>query len=426
MQDIEGAGDWKMIGFGVTRWRYRRTNIRKKSTMTLLETIQQNQRGDYLEVILNNAADGIITLDKDGIILSINPAGSEMLGYEKNELLGQSIRVIQDDTKKHICDLDHHIKTGYVKFIGNGPKEFTAKRKDREIIYLMLSISSVSIGDERVFIGIMRDVTERVESDKRHKRYVTALEEQGMALAQSVKEARQAKMEAIAANKSKSEFLANMSHELRTPLNAVIGFSEVMLSGVFGSLSDRYSEYTGDILKSGKHLLSLINDILDLSKIEAGKVELHKEKIYIEPVFRSCYNLIRERALDKRVKIDLVSDGDVCFIADEVRIKQVLLNLLSNAVKFTEPGGEINVMAREDNGQIYIVVKDTGIGMDEDGLKKAFTLFGQVDGDLTRTQEGTGLGLPLTKKLIELHGGTLEIESKLGVGTTVTVILPKE
>ncbi len=229
------------------------------------------------------------------------------------------------------------------------------------------------------------------------------------------------------ANRSKSEFLASMSHELRTPLNAVIGFSEIIKDETFGPVGNvKYRDYAKDINDSGQHLLSLINDILDLSKIESGTDELHDDNIEIPGIIRSALKLVGQRAQQRGIKLELeLADQLPALRADERKLKQILVNLLSNAVKFTDAGGTVTLRAwcRMDSGYVFQIV-DTGIGIAPEDIPKALSRFVQVDGDLNREYEGTGLGLPLTAALIELHGGSLDLQSKVGVGTTVTVRFP--
>jgi PAS domain S-box-containing protein len=238
---------------------------------------------------------------------------------------------------------------------------------------------------------------------------------------------REAKEGAEIANRTKSAFLANMSHELRTPLNAIIGFSEIIGKELFGQIgSPRYREYADDIYASGTHLLNLINDILDVSKAEAGKIDLQETVIDIIDVIESSVRLVAPRARENGVEIVVAPiDPQLRVLADERRLKQVLLNLLSNAVKFTPMGGRITLEASHDPARGFVIrVADTGIGMNPADIPKALEPFGQVDSKLARKYEGTGLGLPLSKALVELHGGKLEIESAIGAGTTVTIILP--
>jgi signal transduction histidine kinase len=227
------------------------------------------------------------------------------------------------------------------------------------------------------------------------------------------------------ANRHKSEFLANMSHELRTPLNAVIGFSEVLLERMFGEVNEKQEEYLSDILSSGKHLLSLINDILDLSKIEAGRMELEAQPFNLPAALDNALTLIKERAARNSIGLEVQVDqriGEI--VADERKVKQVLLNLLSNAVKFTPEGGRITMSAALNDGLIEVSVADTGIGIAPEDQAAVFEEFRQVGTDYARKREGTGLGLALARRLVELHGGTLSLESELGKGSTFTFTLP--
>jgi signal transduction histidine kinase len=227
------------------------------------------------------------------------------------------------------------------------------------------------------------------------------------------------------ANRHKSEFLANMSHELRTPLNAIIGFSEVLLERMFGPLNDKQDEYVADILSSGRHLLSLINDILDLSKIEAGRMELELTTFNLPVALDNALTLVRERAARHGISVTLAVDprlGEVT--ADERKVKQVLLNLLSNAVKFTPEGGRIEVGAQVADGTVEVVVRDTGIGIAPEHQDAIFEEFRQVGTDYARKREGTGLGLTLARKFVELHGGRIWVKSQIGAGSTFTFTLP--
>ncbi len=231
----------------------------------------------------------------------------------------------------------------------------------------------------------------------------------------------------LAANAAKSMFLANMSHELRTPLNAILGFSEMMRDAMFGPLDPRYREYAGDIYGSGTYLLRLINDVLDSAKIEAGQLSLHEETIDIADLIHECVRLVADRARQGNVRIATeLQDGLPLLRADRVRMKQVLLNLLSNAVKFTPPGGQVAVSARAEVSGLALAVADSGVGMAPEDIPRALEPFGQLENTLDRKHEGTGLGLPLAKGFVTLHGGGFEIDSARGRGTTVIIRLPPD
>ncbi|HEX6840781.1 MAG TPA: HAMP domain-containing sensor histidine kinase, partial [Stellaceae bacterium] len=243
-------------------------------------------------------------------------------------------------------------------------------------------------------------------------------------------ELRRARDEAEGANRAKSEFLAMMSHELRTPLNAIIGFSEVMHDGVFGPLPARYLEYLKDINDSGQHLLQIISDILDMSKLDAGKATLSEGLCDLPVILKRCQRLIAHRAESGRVLIDARLPPELPLLwADELKLRQIMLNLLSNAVKFTRPGGRVTVAVYDlgpgaADGGFCIEIVDNGIGMAAESIPLALSPFRQIDNRLDRKYEGTGLGLPLAKGLVELHGGTLDITSQVDLGTAVTIRLP--
>ena len=238
-----------------------------------------------------------------------------------------------------------------------------------------------------------------------------------------------AMIEAQSASRAKSEFLANMSHELRTPLNAIIGFAQVMAAEMLGPLGTaKYLEYSHDITSSAAHLLGLINDILDLARIEAGKLELHEDLLDVNQIVSACLTIVKDRAEKARLTIGIVgTDEPLLLWADERKMKQIVINLLSNAVKFTPAGGAVTIGWRHlPDGSCRIIVSDTGIGMAPEDLSRVLEPFAQADSDLNRRYEGTGLGLPLTRRLIELHGGTMILESELCSGTSVTVELPPD
>jgi two-component system cell cycle sensor histidine kinase PleC len=222
--------------------------------------------------------------------------------------------------------------------------------------------------------------------------------------------------------------MANMSHELRTPLNAIIGFSEVIRDALVGPVTPRYRDYARDIHASGKHLLGLINDVLDLSKIELGRLELHEEPVDLAKVVHDCHRLVADRVSSGGLEFILEVPSDLpAVLGDELRLKQVVLNLLSNAVKFTPAGGRIVLaISAPPEGTVVFAVADTGIGMKPEEIPIALEPFRQIDSALNRRYEGTGLGLPLARTLVELHGGFLNVISVAGSGTTVTFTIPAD
>ncbi len=274
--------------------------------------------------------------------------------------------------------------------------------------------------------GTASDITTRKEAEKLMREINEQLEER---VRDRTRELQDAKLEAEAASRTKSDLMANMSHELRTPLNAIIGFSSTMQENMFGPLGDdKYQEYVDGIHSSGQHLLELINDILDVSAIEANALTLHEEEFEFAALVDASVRLIKPRAETGGVAIVVQAGREGLMVhGDERRLKQVLLNLLSNAVKFTREGGEVRISSSlDENGALSVAVSDSGIGMSEAETDTALSKFGQIDSGLNRMNEGTGLGLPLSLGLMELHGGTLDISSKKGHGTVATLIIPKE
>jgi two-component system cell cycle sensor histidine kinase PleC len=259
------------------------------------------------------------------------------------------------------------------------------------------------------------------------KRSQSELERQALELADLAEKYSREKNRAEEANQTKSKFLANMSHELRTPLNAIIGFSEIMGSGMFGTLgSEKYQEYCHDILTSGHYLLEVINDILDMSKIEAGRMKLDMEELDLSKTLAESMRVVSGRANDKNLDLDADIDGSISVVADRRATKQIIVNLLSNAVKFTPDGGRVTVRSRQIGDQVVLLIADTGIGIAPQSLKRLGRPFEQVESQLTKTYHGSGLGLAIARSLTNLHGGSMRLRSKLGRGTVVRVCLPRD
>ncbi|QJE74302.1 PAS domain-containing sensor histidine kinase [Aerophototrophica crusticola] len=353
--------------------------------------------------------EGIFTTTPDGRFVSANPALVRLLGFRDEGDLVSTLR----DTARQLY-VDPHRREAFVRAVleGGSVTGFAAevRRKDGSTLWMELTARAVRdvAGRLVAFQGTAQDVTER-------HRAAEAL--------------RHAKEQADMANRAKSEFLANMSHELRTPLNAIIGFSEIIGNQTLGPIDDpSYAEYARDIHDSGKLLLDLINDILDLSKIGSGKKELHERSVDVPRVIWSCLRLVRERALAGGITLETDLPESLPPVrADEVALKQVLSNLLTNAVKFTPAGGRVTAGARvAPDGRLMLTVRDTGIGMDPDDIPRAMEPFRQLDSHLTRAAGGAGLGLPLVQALVELHEGAFTLDSRKGEGTTATVWLPAD
>ena len=274
-----------------------------------------------------------------------------------------------------------------------------------------------------------RIIADKTVAEAESAALTAQLKEEKARLLALVRELNIAKRAADDANRAKSEFLASMSHELRTPLNAILGISEVIKEELFGPVGlAKYVDYAQDVHNSGQHLLDLINDILDLSKIDAGKAELREEDISVASLIADSVSLVRERAQKSGVGLEISPATDLPSLwADKRLLKQILLNLLSNAIKFTPAGGRVTVQAERDAEEaLRITVIDTGIGMSEAEIAKAMSLYGQIDSRISRKHQGTGLGLPISRSLARMHGGELEVESRPGKGTRITLVLPPQ
>jgi signal transduction histidine kinase len=273
-----------------------------------------------------------------------------------------------------------------------------------------------------------RHLRSRAEGEEaRMRAHIAELEETQKKLNQTSNELTRALGVAAQANQAKGAFLASMSHELRTPLNAIIGFSDTMVMEVFGPMGDRYKSYAGDIRHSGEHLLALINDVLDLSRLDAGQAELREEEFDTAELIAEALRMMVGQAGKAQITLTThIAQALPWVKADKRRIKQIVINLVSNALKFTPAGGTVDVTAKiTPAGDLAVAVADSGIGIAPEDLPKVMERFGQVDSPMQRKHEGTGLGLPLSKQLAQLHGGDLTLESVLDQGTTVTLTLPK-
>jgi PAS domain S-box-containing protein len=362
-----------------------------------------------LNAILDTATDGVAVLDSAGRILTLNRSGEALFGYDQNEVVGQPFSTLFDAQSRAIAeDYLEGLKTNAVKSLLNDGREIVGRARQGGSIPIFITLGRVSSSHaeekDLKFCALLRDMT--------HWKKVE----------QELEEARQG---AERASALKSDFLAKVSHEIRTPLNAILGFAEVIMDERFGPIgNERYKDYLKDIHMSGAHVMSLVNDLLDLSKIEAGKLELNFNAVDANRIISECVALMQPQANRERVIMRMSLATNLPPIsADERSLRQIILNLLSNAVKFNEPGGQVIVAtALSDAGHAIIRIRDTGIGMSEKDIETALEPFRQVA--TARQTGGTGLGLPLTKALVEANHAYFSIKSKKQEGTLVEVTFP--
>ena len=407
---------------------------------TLLDRVSEAHRSDVrereqrLQDFADASSDWFWEMDANLRFSYFSDRFTEVSGVSQEELLGRSREEtgIQGvDTavwQAHLADLACH--RPFRDF--QHPRTLASGRT----VYLSIN-GKPSFDDEGKFKGYRgtgSDITKRKRTEEALEMVRNELELRVEERTRELKERETAlvlaKDQAEIANRAKSEFLANMSHELRTPLNTIIGFAQIIADETYGPLDHpQYREYVGDIVDSGNHLLAVINDILDLSKIEAGNAKLNEEEVDVTSIIVSCARLVEQRAREGGLElVTRLPDGPLLTLrADPKMLKQILINLLSNAVKFTPKGGRVEVTAEACPVEGYrLQVADTGIGIAADDMPRALAQFEQVDGQINRKYEGTGLGLPLSKALVELHGGTLELESQVDVGTTVMARFPAD
>ena len=350
----------------------------------------------YARSLIEASLDPFVTISPQGKITDVNAASIKVTGIPRNELIGA-------DFSNYFTE-PQQARAGYQQVFANGfvtDYPLTIRHRDGNLTDVLYNASVYK--DERGnVLGVFaaaRDVTDR-------KRFEQSIQE---------------------ASRMKSEFLANMSHELRTPLNGIIGFSEFLIDEKVGKLVEKQKEYLHDILNSGRHLLQLINDVLDLSKVEAGKMELHPETFSVARAVEEVCSVVAPMAQKKNLVIRRKVDPAVDEVMlDQQKFKQVLFNLLSNAVKFTDESGQVDILASpSDDGRLRLQVRDTGIGIKPQDIGKLFVEFQQLDSGIARRYQGTGLGLALTKRIVEFQQGSISIESEIGKGSTFTVLLPR-
>ncbi len=374
------------------------------------QSILQRERDDAISLlasIFEVSEVGIIVTDHTGVIVRVNDSFVRTYGWTRDELVNVDFTELVTHDERERARINHK------KYISVGVRssgEIKMIRKDGSIANVLFTSATLELSQNRKFlVTTFMDITLRKQME------------------QSL---RYAKEQADAANRAKSAFLANMSHELRTPLNAIIGFSEMMMKETYGPLgSVKYLEYMGDVHLSAEHLLEIINEVLDMSKIEAGRLELIEERVDLRDLIGAVVRMMASRIFSGKMEIKTELDPELPKMwADHRLMRQVLINLLTNAIKFSPDGGDILVLANvAEDGFLKIVITDHGIGIEKENIKRALEPFGQVSERPEKRElrsQGTGLGLPLAKAMVELHDGILSIESEPGAGTSVTLAFP--
>lgn len=377
---------------------------RKKGIRRKRGKVDKIKQGDeQFKALLESAPDAMIIVGENGRILLVNAQVEKLFGYARHELIGEKIEKLVPEKFRHAhpSHRSMYFKNPKVRPMGIGNDLF-GRRKDGTQFVAEISLSPIETPQGRWVTAAVRDVTERKrDMDERNRRMQET-------------------------NRLKTEFLANMSHELRTPLNAIIGFTTLLRAGNAGPISETQKEYLSDVLTSSKHLLQLINDVLDLAKVESGKIQFTIENVHLQTIAYEVRDILRGLATERNIHVTVKVDPNLTYVKlDSRMLKQVFYNYLSNAIKFTPEKGNVNMrLAPYLHGMFRIEVEDTGIGIKSEDIRKLFVEFQQLDSGIAKKYPGTGLGLALTKRLVEALGGQVGVTSVPNQGSTFTAILP--
>ena len=402
--------------------------------MELLSKIQESE--SRVKVIIDNVWAGIITINSRGEILDFNKGAENIFGYTANEVLNKNIRMLTPEHVQphHDGYLKHYTETGLPKIHGK-QRSLEARRKDGSIFMSELTVSEIRIDNKPFFVGVIHDISERLKTEAELENHRVHLQD---LVDERTKELALARDMALEANRSKSEFLANMSHELRTPMNSIIGFTGRVIKKSSDILPDKQLNNLRTVERNAHHLLGLISSLLDLSKIEAGKMELFVEEFKLGPLLKDVAELTESLVISKGLTLTIeIETDDLTMNSDKMKLKQILLNLISNAVKFTDQGSiclSVRLLKQKEKSDakfyksgheyVSISVSDTGVGMSLNESKYIFEAFQQVDGSLTRSVGGTGLGLTLSKQFTKMLSGKIDVESQQEKGSNFIITLP--
>ncbi len=381
--------------------------------LSTIRNISERKKSDEkFHALVESVPDAVVIVDQQGNIVLVNSQTEKLFGYKGHELLGNAVEMLipKRFSERHVIQREGYFSHPKVRGLKSGLELYGVKKDGMEFP-VEISLSPMPADNGALVFSLIRDITERKQREELRR---FELEEQNRRIQETTR--------------LKSEFLANMSHELRTPLNGIIGFAEFLVDEKPGPLNAKQKEYLLDILSSGKHLLQLLNDILDLAKVEAGKISFVATKFSVKRTIDEVCSIIHPTAVKKNISVTVETTIDPDIVSlDQQKFKQVLYNLLSNAVKFTHHGGSVHVGGGAwSEDRFCIQVSDTGIGIRKEDIPKLFNEFQQIDSGMTKQFEGTGLGLAITKKFVELQQGFIQVKSEFGKGSVFIVVLPKQ